>query len=105
MSSDWFVVGLRRRSAMGGVLARAVERGAVCGRLWSALRAGSRQCPLQVGCWDGQVRLPRHLFALCGAHDAIKATARSGSLSSTTRGWGYAARRARNLVVSEPHAA
>jgi hypothetical protein len=27
------------------------------------------------------VRLPRHLFALVGAHDAIKATARLGSLS------------------------
>ena len=66
--------------------------------------AGSRQCPGSRVAGMGSSAAEAS-FALVGAHDAIRATARSGSLSSTTRGWGHAARRARSLVVSEPHAA
>ena len=56
---------------------------------------------------SGQARLPRHVFALVVRMMGSLATARVGSISSATAtvSEGHADRRARNLVVSEPHAA
>ena len=57
--------------------------------------------------WGGQARLPRHVSALVVRMMGSLATARLGSISSSTAApcAGHADLRARNLVVSEPHAA
>src|SRR5262249_23195135 len=56
---------------------------------------------------SGQARLPRHVFALVVRMVGSVATAGEGSISSATVMVcvGHAVRRARDLVVSESHAA
>jgi hypothetical protein len=91
---------LARRSSRG--VSFGCAHPAVRGRVFPSMDSRGR------GPWCGQARLPRHVSAPVHAHDGIVGHGQVGLNQLVDRNAsrvGDAARRARSLVVSEPHAA